>query len=300
MLASGAAGAAAQEGAAEPDAEAIAMIRAELTELETQREILAAEVAEATRRAASFRDMLAALEQEKAGLERDAAAAGERLDRIEADIADGQAALEALRREVEEAVEARNRAVSEAAERDRARQEQSGAEALAAEAEARDALRALEARVEAARREQAETAAALAAQREEMGALDAARMTAESDVEALEARRRDLEAQVAAAARVQAEAEAPLDEPDGEAAVAPEPEPEPAPEWRDRASEAVEAVLAAAPGLGEAEPDRLAALAEELAGGGCVVPALRGALGRANRVTAAALIRELGDCREAE
>jgi hypothetical protein len=54
--------------------------------------------------------------------------------------------------------------------------------------------------------------------------------------------------------------------------------------------------VAAAPGLGAASADQRADLVAALEAGACVADALDAALGAVNRLTAAALVRGLGDC----
>jgi phage tail protein X len=63
-----------------------------------------------------------------------------------------------------------------------------------------------------------------------------------------------------------------------------------------RQTAVVTAAVAAAPGLAAASPDARAALIAELEAGSCVTDALDATLGEVNRLTAAALIRGLGDC----
>jgi hypothetical protein len=58
----------------------------------------------------------------------------------------------------------------------------------------------------------------------------------------------------------------------------------------------VTAVVAAAPGLGSANADQIAGLVAELQAGACITDALTATVGTINRLTAAALIRGLGDC----
>ena len=73
----------------------------------------------------------------------------------------------------------------------------------------------------------------------------------------------------------------------GAAAQPPQPE--------RRSPVAVQAAVGTAPGLTSASAEARVALIAELEAGACVTDALTSALGSINRLTAAALVRGLGD-----
>ena len=63
-----------------------------------------------------------------------------------------------------------------------------------------------------------------------------------------------------------------------------------------RSTAAVTAAVGTAPGLAAVSEAERAALIAELAGGACVTDALVAVVGSINRLTAAALVRGLGEC----
>ena len=63
-----------------------------------------------------------------------------------------------------------------------------------------------------------------------------------------------------------------------------------------RSAAAVTAAVGTAPGLAAVSSDAREALIAELEGGACVTDALVAVVGSVNRLTAAALVRGLGEC----
>jgi chromosome segregation ATPase len=187
-------------------------------------------------------------------------------------------AAEASLKDVEDRLETSKKAlVAATAEQEQAEQ---AAEKLAAvQGEVSDAERELETLRQAvatatARRDEAARAADAAVARrtsEEQAATTAA------------ARRRSIEAEIAAAGEPQgapAEVTGSTSEADG----------------GRRSPAAVAAAVGTAPGLGDMTAEARAELVSALENGACVTDALRQATGSVNRLSAAALVRGVGDC----
>ncbi len=262
--------------------EAIAIIRAELEELEFQRADLAGEIAALDAELAAAQGARDAVAAELAGLRGEVDAARAALD----EAGDRQAVLARLEREIAERAAEHARAEEDLA---RARQLLDETQAAAASAaQDRDArLAEVDAAVAAAEARRTE----LEADVDEVGAqladLLATRDAAAAELATLEAQARAAQPVAAAAGPVETQVETPLQT----AAVVPDRR-----QGAPRPQAGVAAAVASAPGLEGAGGPALAALTVALSEGACVTDALGDSVARINRWTAAALVRALGDC----
>ncbi len=303
-LALGAGPAAAQQPAQEPwlpmTDETVAIIRAEIAELEVQRRILEDRIANAAHR----------MERAVADAEVAEAQLAELLETADG----GLATVERLRAEEAEARAARDAATAELdalrAEIDRGRTQ--------ADAAAAETLAGLEARITAAETTLADLEAQVAERTETLAALESAIAAArtppaaaggaevtlqEEQAEAMQAELDRLAEEIAArqVALRTLDAQAGEAEPVADAAVAPAVDPVAVGAATfevaygpPRQTEPVVDALDDAPGLAAASDETRAALGDALTAGACVPDALRAAFGSVNRQTAAALVRRLG------
>lgn len=309
--------------------EYLAIMQAEVAELETKREALEAEVRKAT-------DALAAARDEAARRAAKADADTARSRKAEKEYADAQARLRALGDEID-SQQARRTATeqdvatvidSRRAELEHLDARTGASRAALAHAEAETAtaeaalatlrgdlaqrqtiLATLESNAKAAAQREKDVLARIAAAQAQLQALEEQANRRRTEAEALDVMTAEVaEARTAstgANARLQslnaaiAAREAELARLDAALAALPPAAPSPVVPSGGagaRSEAVVAATVAAAPGLADSTPAQRAALVAALESGTCVTDALTGAIGSINRQAAAALIRGLGGC----